>query len=163
MHNRREFLGALAAVGATSAAEVLRKADAYARMGALMADILALHTDYSLAESFDRMNAIEPVRNPNFQRVLIENATCHYCASHQYEAAEYWYKPFITDFASMVANKVSSDDRTPIPALPKWTEFRDKRMYAKPLTDMRPTLPRTKENYAKTLTAFAKAAEAFME
>ena len=34
---------------------------------------------------------------------------------------------------------------------------------AKPLADMRPTLPRTQENYAKTLTAFAKAAEAFME
>ena len=144
------------------ASEVMRKAKAYSRMGALMADILALHTDYSLAESFDRMDAIEPVKNPNFPKVLIENATCSYCASHQYEAAEYWYKPSIREFADMIAGKVANDDRTPIPVQPKWTDYRDARMYAKPLSEMRPTLPRVRESYERTLKAFAEAAEEFI-
>ena len=145
------------------ASEVLRKARAYAGMGALMADLLALHTDYSLAESFDRLNAVEPVKNPNFPKVLVENATCKYCASHQYEAAEYWYKPAIREFADMIAGKVSADDRSPIPAQPAFDAYRDARMYAKPLAGMRPALLRTQASYARTLMAFAEAAEAFME
>ena len=145
------------------ASEVLRKARAYAGMGALMADLLALHTDYSLAESFDRLNAVEPVRNPGFPKVLVENATCGYCASHQYEAAEYWYRPAIREFAETIAGKVLADDRSPIPALPAFDEYRDAHMYAKPLAEMRPALPRTQAGYARTLKAFAEAAEAFME
>ena len=144
------------------ASEVLRKARAYAEMGALMADILALHTDYSLAESFDRMNAVEPVVNPNFPKVLVENATCGYCASHQYEAAEYWFKPSIRDFAGMIADKVRSEDRSPIPVQPEPYAYRDARMYAKPLSDMRPTLPRTQESYSRVLERFAAVADEFM-
>ena len=144
-----------------TASEVLRKARAYAEMGALMADILALHTDYSLAESFDRLNAIEPVRNPNFPKVLIENATCGYCASHQYEAAEYWYKPSIREFADMIAGKVTSGDRSPIVVDGNFKEYRDARMYARPLAEMRPTLPRTQESYSRVLEAFASAADEF--
>ena len=144
------------------ASEVLRKARAYAEMGALMSDILALHTDYSLAESFDRLDAIEHVRNPNFPKVLVENATCSYCASHQYEAAEYWYKPAIREFAETIAGKVLGDDRSPIPLQPRLGEYRDARMYAKPLAAMRPTLPRTQESCSRALRAFADAADEFM-
>ena len=144
------------------ASEVLRKARAFAEMGALMADILALHTDYSLAESFDRLNAIEPVTNPNFPNVLIENATCVYCMSHQYEAAEYWYKPMIRELAQMFAAKVESDDRSPISIKGDYEKYRDARMYAKPLAAMRPTLPRTQECYSRVLRAFADVAEEFM-
>ena len=148
--------------GRAPASEALRKARAFAEMGALMADILALHTDYSLAESFDRLNAIEPVRNPNFPKVLVENATCGYCASHQYEAAEYWYKPAIREFADMIAGKVRSGDLSPVSIKGGYDEYRDARMYAKPLSEMRPTLPRTQESFSRVLTAFAAAADEFM-
>ena len=144
------------------ASEVLRKARAFAEMGALMADILALHTDYSLAESFDRLNAVEPVKNPNFPNVLVENAICDYCASHQYEAAEYWYKPSIREFADIVAGKVESGDRSPISIKGSFVEYRDARMYARPLAAMRPTLPRTQECYSRVLKAFADAADEFL-
>lgn len=35
-------------------------------------------------------------------------------------------------------------------------------MYAKPLSEMRPTLPRTQESFSRVLTAFAAAADEFM-
>jgi len=145
----------------TAASEVVRKARAYAEMGSLMADVLALHTDYSLAESFDRLNAIEPVKNPNFPNVLLENATCGYCASHQYEAAEYWYKPSIREFADMLVRKVESGDRSPIKIGGAFGKHRA-RMCAKPLAEMRPTLPRTQESFSRTLKAFAVAADEFL-
>ena len=44
----------------------------------------------------------------------------------------------------------------------KTEEYRDARMYAKPLAAMRPTLPRTQETYARVLNAFAAAAEEFL-
>ena len=124
-----------------------------------MAELLALHTDYSLAESFDRLNAVEPVTNPNFPRVMVENATCHYCASHQYEAAEYWYKPAIREFAEAVSARVAEDDRSPLPKPPRFGEYRDAHMFARQLSEMRPTLPRTRENFRRVLEEFAAAAE----
>ena len=145
--------------GGASAEEVLRKTRAYSEMGALMAGILALHTDYSLAESFDRLNAVEPVKNPNFPKVLVENATCGYCASHQYEAAEYWYKPSIREFAGVIAGKVSGDDRSPIPLQPRSAGYRASHLEARPLAEMRPTLPRTQRSYSRVLEAFASAAD----
>jgi len=83
-------------------------------------------------------------------------------ASHQYEAAEYWYKPSIREFAEMVSAKVSAGDRSPVPVQPEVNAYRDVRMYAKPLSEMRPTLPRTQKSYARTLKAFAAAAEEFL-
>ena len=139
---------------------VLQKAQAWSDMGALMADILALHTDYSMAESYDRLNAIEPIKNPNFSKVLVENAICSYCASHQYESAEYWYKPSIRKFAATIANKVRTGDRTPLPQIP-FVSSTDKShvMYAKSLNSMRPNLPRTQKSYERALLSFAEAAE----
>lgn len=148
---------------AALASDVLRKARAYAKMGSLMADVLALHTDYSLAESFDRMNAIEPVSNPNFPRVLVENAICNYCASHQYEAAEYWYKPAICEFADLVSCKVSDGDYSPIRFTHDRDFYRDMHMYAKPLAAMRPSQPRTQANYSRVMRSFADAASDFLK
>lgn len=124
-----------------------------------MADILALHTDYSLAESFDRLNAIEPVLNPNFPKVLVENATAGYCASHHYESAEYWYKPGIREFAAVIEEKVRASDLSALPKMPSFEEYRDAHMFAKPLDAMRPTLPRTQKSYERALLSFAEAAE----
>ena len=67
-----------------------------------MADLLALHTDYSLWESFLRLDAIEKVANPNFPQVLFENAANSYCMSHQYELARHLYAPRAHRFAAHV-------------------------------------------------------------
>ena len=102
------------------------------------------------------------MRNPNFPKVLVENATCNYCASHQYEAAEYWYKPAMREFADMIIGKVESGDRSSIPLQPRLAAYRAAHMNARPLSEMRPTLPRTQESFSRVLMAFAAAAEEFM-
>ena len=149
--------------GKGPAGDVERRATAFKAMAGAMAELLALHTDYSLAESYDRLDAVEKIRNPNFAKVLVENAVCNYCASHQYEAAEYWYKPSLREFADGLVRRVRADDRSELGPYPTFMEYRDARMYAKPLAGMRPTLPRTQANYVRVLTALANASEAFVE
>ncbi|MBO5940163.1 MAG: hypothetical protein J6R18_03080 [Kiritimatiellae bacterium] len=145
--------------GSADADDVRRFAAAYVSLTDLMAEVLALHTDYSLAESYDRLDAIEKIRNPNFSKVLVENATCTYCASHQYEAAEYWYKPSARDFASDIARRVTVGDRSPLGPYERQKAFRDKRMFAQPLSEMRPGLPRTQKNFVRVMNALAAAAD----
>ena len=137
--------------GAGSAETVFERATRLKQHVAAMADLLALHTDYSLAESFDRLDAVEKIRNPNFGRVLVDNATCSYCASHQYESAEYWYKPVIHAFADDLVRRVRANDRTKLGPYKGFDELRQERMFARPLAEMRPALPRTQENYVRTL------------
>ena len=145
--------------GEASAAEVRRYADAFTALNDAIVDVFALHTDYSLAESYERLDAVEKIRNPNFAKVLVENATCGYCASHQYEAAEYWYKPAAHDFADDLVRRVTAGDRSKLGPYESYETYRDKRLYAKPLAEMRPTLERTQTNYARVMKALADAAE----
>ena len=142
--------------------EVRGKAAALKAFGRLMADVLALHTDYSLAESYDRLNGVERISNPNFSKVLVENAICGYCFSHQYEAAAYWYRPYIDEFADEFVRRAQCGDRSKI-AFPALEQYRDARMYAKPLDEMRPTLPRTQESFRQTMLGLAEAADAVLK
>ena len=137
--------------GNGSAETVCARAAALKGHVCAMADLLALHTDYSLAESLDRLNAVEKVRNPNFARVLVDNATCRYCASHQYESAEYWYKPAICAFADDFVRRVQANDRTKLGPYKSFDELRQEYIFARTLEAMRPALPRTQENYVRTL------------
>ena len=145
--------------GEGSADEVRRYADAFTALNDAIVDVFALHTDYSLAESYERLDAVEKIRNPNFAKVLVENATCGYCASHQYEAAEYWYKPAAHEFANDIVRRVTAGDRSKLGPYESYETYRDKRLYAKPLAEMRPTLERTQTNYARVMKALADAAE----
>lgn len=145
--------------GAASADDVRRYAGAFTALNDAIVEVFALHTDYSLAESYDRLDAIEKIRNPNFAKVLVENATCAYCASHQYEAAEYWYKPAAHDFADDIVRRVTAGDRSRLGPYERFETYRDKRLYAKPLSEMRPSLARTQENYVRVMNALADAAE----
>lgn len=76
----------------------------------LMADLLALHTDYSLWESYVRLNDVRKVENPEFPRVLLENAANDYCRSHQYELARHLYAPRAHGFASFAADLLARND-----------------------------------------------------
>lgn len=107
-------------------------------------DLLALHGDYSLAESYDRLAAIHPIAYPDFGKTLVGNAVNGYCASHHYEAFAHLYLPWWRHLA------LTGKARTPAEV---------QAGFDKPLTDMRPTLARTPENYRRTMLALAQAAE----
>ena len=107
-------------------------------------DLLALHTDYSLAESMDRLDAIERIRYPGFGKTLFANAVNGYCASHHYEAFAYIYLPWWRHFAE--TGKCLEGDSLLA-------------AFSKPLHEMRPTLARTRENYRRTMRKLADAAE----
>ena len=143
--------------GADNAKEVKAYlASAHALIDAF-ADTLALHTDYSLWESFVRLNEVENVRNPNFPRTLLDNAINEYCIGYQYEAAEYWYKKVIADVDASVSALLEKGDRTAALRIPR-TDYHEW-MLGTPLKDMAPTLPRTAENYKKTMLKLAEGAE----
>ena len=114
-----------------------------ARLMSAFADLLALHTDYSLAESYDRLAAVEPIAYPGFATTLLENAVNGYCASHHYEAFRHLYAPWWRELAE--------SGRWPDSA--RAAAFR-----AKGLDAMRPDLPRTPENYRRVMDELADAA-----
>ena len=140
-----------------TAADVKSAAAAYAALGRAFADLLALHTDYSLYESYLRLDAVEKIRNPDFEHVLYDNASCGYCRSHQYEVARYWAEPAMADLANMLAERAAAGDKSPIPPLNQ-DRYRERSMH-RPLAEMRPTLPRTPENCRRVLGELARCAE----
>ena len=143
--------------GTADAKDVIRLADAYEKLGVAMAETLALHTDYSLWESYVRMDRVEKIRNPNFEKVLVDNASCHYCRSYQYECAEHWYRPEMRDLANALREKVRKDDRRT--NLFVFNRTYRERMLALPLEELAPKTPRTAENYRKAMLDFAEAAD----
>ena len=114
-----------------------------------MADLLELHTDFSLWESYQRLDAIEKIRNPNFEKTLFENASCTYCRSHQYELARHFYAPYMRAFADRLAKVVAAGDRKANVRV-NAEEVR-RALKARPLESLKPTLPRTEENFCKVL------------
>ena len=110
-----------------------------------MADLLELHTDYSLWESFLRLDAVEKVRNPDFPKTLFDNASCKYCRSHQYELARHWYAPRMKKMASRLADAVATGDRKAVLFDDPETERRA--LMERPLESLRPVQPRTWERY----------------
>ena len=114
-----------------------------------MADLLALHTDYSLWESYRRLDAVEKIRNPAFEKTLFENASCSYCRSHQYELARHWYAPHVKAVAEKLAKAVAAGDRKAVIAVK--AEEERLALKAKPLESLKPVLPRTEENFRKVL------------
>ena len=79
-----------------------------------MPRLLALHTDYSLFDSLERLKAVHPVPNPGFGQVLLDNCANAYCASHQAEPAERLYVPAIDMMAMQMAQKAESGYRSPL-------------------------------------------------
>jgi hypothetical protein len=112
-----------------------------------MADILALDTDYSLWESLERLNPVEKIQNPLFEKTLFENSSCNYCRSHQYELARHWYAPHVKAVAARIARVVASNDHKADRTLNAESERLE--LKAKPLNSLRPTLPRTEGNFQR--------------
>ena len=123
----------------------------------LMADVLALHTDYSIWESYLRLDAIEKVQNPDFTKTLFDNASCSYCRSHQYELARHWYAERMRKAASRLAIAVASHERNVV--LFDNSEDERKALMERPLESLRPTRPRTEANFRATMCSIADALE----
>ena len=129
-----------------------RRARELAKLCNTFADILTLHTDYSLWESYQRLDAIEKVKNPAFTKTLFENAANRYCLSHQYEVVRHVVVPTVKAMAERLAKAVESGDRkaAAFTSKPDYAKLRSAAK-AKPLESLKPTLPRTKENFVKVL------------
>ena len=134
---------------ARSPSNLVSRAKDIAALCDVMADLLALHTDYSLWESYQRLDAIEKIQNPAFEKTLFENASCDYCRSHQYELARYFYAPHVHEFASRLANAVAVGDHKAV--LKMDSERARLALKKKPLESLKPTLPRTEENFRMVL------------
>ena len=131
--------------------ELVARARELAALFDRLADVLELHTDYSLWESYQRLDAIEKIQNPDFTKTLFENAVNQYCLSHQYEAIRYVVAPAMAELAERIAKAVASGDRKAVfPARPGFERIRNDAK-SKPLESLKPTLPRTKENFHKVL------------
>ena len=130
-------------------ANLAARAKNVARLCDLMADLLALHTDYSLWESYRRLDAVEKIKNPDFSKTLFENASCNYCRSHQYELARHWYAPHARKLAQKLAKAVAANDRKADISV----NAKEERLAlkAKPLESLKPALPRTEENFRKLM------------
>ena len=129
--------------------DLIARANTIAALCDKMADLLALHTDYSLWESYQRLDAVEKIQNPEFSKTLFENASCSYCRSHQYELARYWYAPRARAVAERVATAVAADNRKMV--IKGDAEAERLALKAKPLESLKPILPRTQENFRKVL------------
>ena len=141
-----------------SATDLERHIARYERLGALMADLLAQHTDYSLYDTFRRLDAVHPIANPSFGQVLIDNASCYYCRSHQYELARHWYLPVMLDRVQAMRKRLAAGDRTPFSYGSAFADELHAKLLKTPLDSMRPTMPRTAETLRKTLRALAETA-----
>ena len=129
--------------------DIVARAEKIAALCDKMADLLALHTDYSIWESYQRLDAVEKIQNPGFSKTLFENASCPYCRSHQYELARHWYAPHVRKMTERLAKAVAAGDR--MAAFSEGAEKERLALKAKPLESLKPTLPRTAENFRKVL------------
>ena len=127
-HDAREGLPVVGTLAA--------KADRMVALVACMADVLALHSDFSIAETLDGMDAVEKIRNPHAEHLLFENAACRYCRSHHAEWAKGWYAPLMREIAATLVERARKGDFSPLPAP---TDYRAKlRAMAHPIRAFAP-------------------------
>jgi hypothetical protein len=145
----------LCAAGKATAAEVKAKADRCLALVRAFADVLALHTDFSLAESLDRLDAVEKIRNPDFEHIFFENSVCGYCHSHQAEYARGWYVPATEQLAALLTARAEAKDFSPLPAPIDFCAALRKR--AHPIRDFAP-IPahRTPEAFCRIMWTAAR-------
>ncbi|MBO4286876.1 MAG: hypothetical protein J5985_01780 [Kiritimatiellae bacterium] len=142
--------------GRDDGASLVARAHELALLFDRLADVLALHTDYSLWESYQRLDAIEKIQNPNFSKTLFENGVNQYCLSHQYEAMRYVVAPVAAELAERIAKAVASGDRkVGFSARPVFEKIRQDAK-AKPLESLKPATPRTKEEFRKVIRSLSK-------
>lgn len=142
--------------GMGDADSVCALAKAYAHSGRVLADLLELHTDYSLYESFQRLEAIEKICNPAFGAVLLDNAACDYCHSHHFELARHWYEPVMAETAERICSRVRSGDRAPLTGMKRLALDRRAQVLRRSLTELRPRATRIGHAFRKAVRELAQ-------
>ena len=102
--------------GKGDAAAVERALDDWQNGWKDFAALLSKHPDFSLAASLAELDKVEKVRNPHFDKVLLDNALCGYCRSHQYEGVRDWILPLISETAADLRARLASGERKPLDA-----------------------------------------------
>ena len=128
---------------------------AYARLDAL-ASLLALHTDFSVCDSYDRLAKVHPIAYSGFSSVLVDNIANYYCTSHQAELARHCYLPAFRHFVGLLKAKMAAGDKTPV-GKGALEEFKD-RAIAMSIGALRLDVPRTREEFNRALDAVLSAA-----
>jgi hypothetical protein len=127
-------------------------------------DILALHDDYSMNLSMDKLQAVHPV-NPAFEQALKGNAENGYCRTYIYELFDSYYLPQLALYTGWVGERVASGDTTsPMkPAKPLLMQAVVEDFYKKPLSEMRPQprALRTREAYRAVLERLSDVLNGF--
>lgn len=140
------------------------KVNAFYELTQAMHDTLALHSDYSIYETVEQMNKVEPIVNPDFDRVILDNASCSYCRAHQYELMHTWYMPCIKTICDWANDRLDRNDKSAFTypeSFKKVVDSKREEMLSTPLKDQRPTLERTQENFKAVMLRAAKAASVF--
>ena len=143
--------------GTGDGAHAVALAEAFARAGDLMADLLELHTDYSLYESYLRLKEIAEIRNQHFEKVLFDNAACDYCHSHQYELARHWYAPVMRELSEAICWRARLGRREPLESQVQTAKTRRERLKEIPFSELRPRAPRTASRLRSVLRHLADA------
>ena len=121
---------------------------AVARLNAL-AELLALHEDFSICDTYDHLCAIQPVALPTFASVLVDNVANYYCTSHQAELARHCYIPAFEHYLDVIKKRMLANDRTP-PAKKCLDAYR-KRAMKMGFDELRLKVPRTRESFNAAL------------
>ena len=129
---------------------------AYARLDAL-ASLLALHTDFSVCDTYDRLAKVHPIAYSGFSSVLVDNAANSYCSSHQAELARHCYLPAFRHFVETIKARMAAGDRTPF-ARGDLEGFRIRAM-AMSIAALRLDAPRTRDEFNRVLDAVLSAAQ----
>ena len=146
--------------GKTGAAEMKRTIRSFKKLVKVATEVLALHPDYSLDESLDKLYQSGNVLAPDFGKVLLDNAINGYCRSHQYEIAAGWYLPMAEKVCDKMMEQVESSTVQPStsnlqPQLKDSIvkvrgEIYDK-FVKEGIGPYRPTLPRILQEYRRVL------------
>ena len=145
-----------------TAKSVLHEADLILKLADLLGRVLSLHADFSLWETYKATDAIERIKLAGFDRVLLENAVNSYCLSHQAEPAIHLYPKMLAAWRDELAAKLAAGDRK---AHLKGAGVKAlfKPFWKNDLRAVRPTLPRTEENYRETMRELEKLAKELLK
>ena len=128
-----------------------------------VAQLLALHPDYSLAESLDRMDAVEKICNPEFEKIFYENTGgTWYCRSHQYELARGAYVGLMEFVASTLVQRAETGDFSMLPSRPDVNPYVMMGQEDHPIRSRRPSLARTPDNWKRVLSGLARNSAEFL-
>ena len=140
---------------------VKKSARCWRELADAMADLLSLHVDYSLYDTYLSLDRVEKIQNPDFQHVLVENALNSYCASHQAELARHVWYPIVRDWTDSAIDRMEKGERQAISLFMR-ADYLTKAKEAD-LKVLNETLPISGKSLPCVLSRMADAADIFVE